>query len=173
VLKPFNPLILKVQTMQTTIKINPYGECTITTEWAPASEPIAATEATPVQSRTIQAVSSPKIGEVWGEGKYAGISVGEDGQPDHPLALLSHKAEKPMTWEEAKAWAASFGDGARLPTKREAALLYANLPDEFDKSDWHWTSTPSSASDAWLQGFHDGLQLNFSKSSERLCRAVR
>ena len=106
-------------------------------------------------------------------GKYAGISVGEDGQPDHPLALLSHKADKPMTWDEATKWAASFGDGSRLPTKREAALLYANLPDEFDKSDWHWTSTPYSASLAWLQFFGYGGQSDTTKSSERLCRAVR
>ena len=106
-------------------------------------------------------------------GKYAGISAGEDGKPDHPLALLSHKADKPMTWDEATKWAASFGDDARLPTKREAALLYANLPDEFDKSDWHWTSTPYSYSDAWMQYFDDGGQGNSHQSSKRLCRAVR
>ena len=106
-------------------------------------------------------------------GIYAGIAVGEDGKPDHPLALLSHKADKPMTWAEATKWAASFGDGSRLPTKREAALLYANLPDEFDKSDWHWTSTTYSGSTAWMQDFLSGGQGYSLKSSERLCRAVR
>lgn len=106
-------------------------------------------------------------------GKYAGISAGEDGKPDHRLALLPHKADKAMTWEEATKWAASFGDGSRLPTKREAALLYANLKDDFETSDWHWTSTPYSASIAWLQFFNYGNQTITSQSSLCLCRAVR
>ena len=124
--------------------------------------------ATPTQTNSVPAIGSP-----WQGGKYAGISIGEDGQPDHSLALLSHKADKAMTWEDAKAWAASFGDGSRLPTKREAALLYANLPGEFDTSDYHWTSTPYSDSNAWMQSFSYGRQNLNDQSSKRLCRAVR
>lgn len=158
-LEPFNPLIFKSETMQIIINI----------EQPKQGEPITAT----LHS---ESTDTPlKIGDHHFKlgGKYAGISAGEDGQPDHPLALLSHKAEKPMSWAEATKWAASFGDGARLPTKREAALMYANLPDEFDKSDWHWTSTPYSDSGAWLQYFGHGYHTNCNQSSKRLCRAVR
>lgn len=76
-------------------------------------------------------------------------------------------------WHAGLDWAKNLGDGARLPTKREAALLYANLPDEFGKSDWHWTSTPYSASHAWMQYFLNGFQYDGFQRSERLCRAVR
>jgi len=53
-----------------------------------------------------------------------------------------------------------FVDGHRdfyLPSKRESALLYANLPDQFEGG-WHWTSTQVSAYSAAVQSFSYGDQ---------------
>jgi hypothetical protein len=116
----------------------------------------------------------PAIGAPWRGGKYAGISVGEDGQPDGHIVLLADKPSGELTWQAGLDWAKNLGEGARLPTKRESPLLYGNLPNEFDM-DWHWTSTSTPYSDptAWLQTFSYGNQFNDRKSAERLCRAVR
>jgi hypothetical protein len=119
-----------------------------------------------------RAETPPTIGAPWRGGKYAGISVGEAGQPDSHIVLLADKPSGELTWQASLDWAKNLGDGARLPTKRESPLLYGNLPDEFVK-DWHWTSTPYSGSLAWLQDFDFGYQFVIHKSSERLCRAVR
>lgn len=82
---------------------------------------------------------APKIGEAWPEygGTYAGISRGEDGAADAHLVLLDACTEDGMTWAEAIKWAEGLGDGARLPTRFESALLYANLRDKLDTGNWH------------------------------------
>lgn len=41
-----------------------------------------------------------------------------------------------MNWEDAKKWAESVG--GRLPTRREAALLFGNVPELF-KEESYWT----------------------------------
>jgi hypothetical protein len=102
--------------------------------------------------------------------RYAGIAF-EDGKPSHHLFLLDQKVDKRMTWDAADAWAKSIG--AELPTRFEAALLYANLRDQFDTSNWHWTATQFSAGSAWIQDFDDGYQSNLVKDTEVLARAVR
>jgi hypothetical protein len=154
--------------MQISIKTAPNGACIINIDAPEASQPVAATLS------AIEPTPIPTIGSTWQGGKYAGISRGEDGQPDAHIILLEAQPSGDLNWQDATSWAAGLGNDARLPTKVEAALLYANLKAEFETSDWYWTSTPYSASDAWVQYFRYGSQGNYYlKSTERLCRAVR
>jgi hypothetical protein len=151
--------------MQVTINITPSGLCAVNITPPEADHPVTvASDNTP-----------PAIGKFFHKlgGLYAGISRGEDGQPDGHLALIEHKADKAVTWAEAKKWAASFGDGSRLPTKVEAALLYANLKDEFRTDDGYWTDTPYSDTSAWCQLFDDGYQSLSLQTGTCLARAVR
>ena len=59
-----------------------------------------------------------------------------------------------------------------LPSKRELAVLYANVKELFGAY-WHWSSTQCSANDAWFQYFNDGYQLNANKYGTGRARAVR
>jgi len=105
-------------------------------------------------------------------GIYAGITTSQDGTP-YALILLPAKPAKALNWADATAWAASLD--AHLPTRPEAALLFANAPGALDK-DWHWTSEPCSwnASYAWVCHFdHGGLQYGGHKSFEGSAVAVR
>ncbi len=126
---------------------------------------------------TIETTTPPKIGEVWQGGIYAGVARGLNGAPDYHLIVAKADGGE-LKWEEAKKWAANQGapDYAdfSLPTKEEAALLYANLADAFEKC-WHWTSTQlaSSAECAWIQGFYYGGQFSTHKSNAYRARAVR
>jgi hypothetical protein len=102
---------------------------------------------------------------------YAGIILGHSGQPDHHLVLLPGEAES-VTWDAAKAFAAEAG--GELPTRREQALLYANLKAEF-KLNWYWSGEQHAAYDsyAWTQGFsYGGQDFNVESVSLR-ARAVR
>jgi hypothetical protein len=115
------------------------------------------------------------IGEVWpgADGVYAGISRGENGEPDAHLVLLNAKPKGRMSWHDAMKWAQEFGDGARLPTRFESALLYAHLQGQFDADAWHWTSTQYSEDRAWSQFFSGGTQGGNGKEFEALARLVR
>ncbi|MGB8422239.1 hypothetical protein [Paraburkholderia sp.] len=59
-----------------------------------------------------------------------------------------------------------------LPAKREGAVLYANVPEQFEKV-WHLLSTQYSANDAWLQYFGAGGQYHAYKGIKGRFRAVR
>ena len=102
--------------------------------------------------------------------RYAGIAF-ENGQPSHHLFLLDAKPGGTLTWVAAREWAASIG--ASLPTRFESALLYANVRDALDTSEWHWTDTQYSESLAWLQDFDGGYQGYYGKDGKLLARAVR
>jgi hypothetical protein len=110
-------------------------------------------------------------------GIFAGIAVGKDGAPYNAMILLDAKPDGDLNWKDALAWAEALGDGAHVPSRDEAALLYANSRELMDTSNWHWTSTPYktpySDSYAWIQNFGNGRQFGDFKSPERLCRAVR
>jgi hypothetical protein len=129
----------------------------------------AATTPAPTQSTT-----PPPIGQPWpGQGGiYAGIAGDiEGGAPGH-LILLDGKPVDELSWQYAVKWGQDQGEGARLPTKAEAALLFANLPDAFEKT-WHWTGTQYSADYAWYQYFDYGTQdIGFKHDTGR-ARAVR
>ncbi len=106
---------------------------------------------------------------------YAGLIVGKDGEPSYHLVLLPGEAEE-IPFVEANEWAVRQGGEyeASLPTRREQALLYANLKEQF-QSAWYWSCEPyaSDAGCAWCQYFLSGSQ---SISHQRLqvrARAVR
>ncbi|URF02827.1 DUF1566 domain-containing protein [Cupriavidus campinensis] len=102
---------------------------------------------------------------------YAGLILGNDGEPGHHLILLPGDAED-KTWEQAKEWAGSVG--GELPTRREQSLLFANLGDEFESA-WYWSGTPAESHSylAWVQSFGNGVQNYYHKNYEFRARAVR
>jgi hypothetical protein len=102
---------------------------------------------------------------------YAGLVLGEDGAPSHHLILLPCDADD-VTWDQAKAFAAEAG--GELPTRREQALLFANLKGQFEPR-YYWSSEQHAADDdcAWSQGFLSGGQNLIIKSAGLRARAVR
>jgi len=87
--------------------------------------------------------------------------------------LLPAPPDKNLTWQEAIDWAKSVG--GELPTRFEAALIYANLRDKVDLDNWHWTATPYAGAEryAWMQIFHYGAQDYGHKGDDYRAVAVR
>lgn len=102
---------------------------------------------------------------------YAGIILGKEGMPNHHLVLLPGEA-KDVSWPLAREWAR--GSGGDLPTRRELALLYANLREQFQRR-WYWSSEPQEprAHLAWGQNFTSGIQTMYGRPFRGLARAVR
>jgi hypothetical protein len=102
---------------------------------------------------------------------YAGLLLGKDGEPDQHIFLLQGQATD-VTWSDAKKFAEKAG-GA-LPTRREQALLYANLPEQFDKR-WYWSGEQRAGNPdyAWVQLFISGSQDYNHESGQYRARAVR
>ncbi len=103
--------------------------------------------------------------------EYAGIILGKDNEPSYHLILLPGEAEK-INWANALKWASSVG--GYLPSRRDQALLYANLKEQF-KDEWYWSSEQHAeyADFAWVQYFSYGSQLSYHKGNEWRARAVR
>ena len=140
------------------------------------NEPPEPEESAPTTSEV--ATKAPKIGEYWpGQGGiYAGIASGRDGDPDYHLILASEAPDRDFKWQAALDYAKTVtADGHSdftVPTRFESALLYANVQDQLNKDNWHWTSTQCSEISAWGQLFNYGAQ-NYGKDYERRCRFVR
>jgi len=102
---------------------------------------------------------------------YAGIVMRDDGRPDYHLILVEGEAEH-VTLDGAKEWAREAG--GELPNRREQALLYANLKDQFAKA-WYWSGEQHAAGPdcAWAQYFGNGDQHLSHKGNELRARAVR
>jgi hypothetical protein len=90
--------------------------------------------------------------------------------------------EQRMTWQEATDYAASLGDGWRLPTRAELLTLVDDtrrnpacsvFPD--CPSAWFWTSTPwaGSSSYAWSVDFNAGSASSSVVGSSNRVRCVR
>ena len=107
--------------------------------------------------------------------KISTVKVGDlEWQADVP-------AEE-FTWEEAKDYAASLGDGWRLPTIQEllslvdytknspACSVFPNCP-----SDWFWSSSPVSGdtAHAWFVSFSNGDANDAGVSAAYRVRCVR
>ena len=107
-----------------------------------------------------------KPGEV-----YAGLILGEKGEPDHHLFVMPGEA-KGVTFQQAQEWAKK--QGGDLPTRREHRVLFANAKAAF-QPDWYWSGEQhASTSDyAWYQRFSNGNQSYDVKSYEGRARAVR
>jgi hypothetical protein len=121
----------------------------------------------------------PAVNTPWPDqgGIYAGIARGRDGQPDAHVIVADEKPGGPLTWQDALDWAKALViDGHSdfaLPTRFQAALLYANAAEQFETDDWYWTSTEYSERHAWVQNFSYGGQSGTGKSYEARARAVR
>lgn len=59
-----------------------------------------------------------------------------------------------------------------LGSHAEMGIAWANVPELFSKS-WYWTSSQSSANDAWGQDFVAGYQGYYDKGHEGRVRPVR
>lgn len=106
---------------------------------------------------------------------YAGIITGKDGEPSYHLVLLPGQADG-ITWEKAMEWASKQGGDsvASLPTRREQALLYANLKEEFEeRAYWSCEAHESESGWAWIQDFCYGYQGGLNRDFELRARAVR
>ena len=106
---------------------------------------------------------------------YAGIVLGKDGEASHHLVLLPGQADD-ITWENAMDWAGKQGGEfvASLPTRREQALLYANLKEEFEeRAYWSCEAHESESGWAWDQTFGHGNQDSYYRGYELRARAVR
>ena len=141
----------------------------IKSEQTKLAEMIARFEAQ-IQSKRI--VTIPRIEIELHDGEhYAGILLGKDGTPDQHLILLPGEAES-VNWQDAKDFSAKAG--GELPTRREQALLYANLKEQFQEN-YYWSGEQHAAYSgyAWCQSFDYGDQDIISKSDKLRARAVR
>lgn len=112
-----------------------------------------------------------RIGERGLSGIYAGIARGIDGADDYALEVLDESAGD-ITWPNALKWAEKIGGS--LPTRKETALLFANVPELFERA-YYWTCEQfeSESSYAWSQSFYHGYQ-NYRHTYYQLrARAVR
>lgn len=138
---------------------------------------IAKMKAAPAAQQTL--ATPPKIGQYWpGQGGiYAGLAAGRDGAPDYHL-IVSDSVVKDVEWEAAKTWAgrltADGHDDFALPSRKEQALLFANVAGLFDP-EWYWSGEAyaSNAGYAWCQTFGTGGQYCDPIDSELRARAVR
>lgn len=102
---------------------------------------------------------------------YAGIITGKDGEAPYHLILLPDEPTDELTFEAAGDWAKRIGGS--LPNRREQALLYANLKDQFNPA-WYWSGEAHSDTRyAWCQGFDVGYQGSNYTGIELRARAVR
>jgi len=124
-------------------------------------------------------MNTPKIGQHWPEqnGIYAGIARGFDGEPDGHIVLLDDMPPKEeMNWVNGVAWAVGLGNGARLPSRFEMALIGANICDKINPNGYYWSASEYSAAYAWFQYWFSsipGYQVNSNKKNTHYVRAVR
>ena len=106
---------------------------------------------------------------------YAGLIIDKNGEPSYHLVLLPGQADD-ITWDKAMEWAAEQGGEfvASLPTRREQALLYANLKEEFEElAYWSCEAHESESGWAWYQDFLNGTHDDTTLLYELRARAVR
>ncbi len=127
----------------------------------------------------------PRIGRYWEGGIYAGITPGEQGDfhliAMEPAINLDGHVPRDVIYAEAEAFVfrlthasnAEFRDW-RLPTRQEAALLYANIRGYFNEG-WHWTSDPYPPDHTchWVQSFAYGRQCDARMTDACRVRLVR
>jgi len=113
-----------------------------------------------------------RIQEMLKEGEtYAGLILGKNGEPDYHLVLLAEEASD-VSWPSAGEWAVARGGG--LPTRRELALLFANLRESFDRV-WYWSSEQHETRPqlVWGQNFASGIQTVYGRPFRGHARAMR
>jgi len=121
----------------------------------------------------------PRIGAIWSGqgGVYAGLCRGIGESPDYHLFVHADERDA-ISWQSAINWAKTLqADGHQnfaLPTRKEQAVLFGNVPELFRK-EWYWSCEQhaESSSYAWLQCFYDGYQSFSPKVNGCRARAVR
>lgn len=119
-----------------------------------------------------------RIGQVDVEqgGIYAGLCRGVGHAPDYHLFVFGEDKD-PLKWQEAVDWAndircAGHSDYA-LPTRKEQAVLFGNVPELFQEK-YYWScETASAPAYAWCQRFFYGTQSYCWKDGSSRARAVR
>jgi len=102
--------------------------------------------------------------------RYAGIVLGDDGEPSHHLIQLPGDNDG-APWADQKAWADSIG--GELPTRREQSLLFANLCGFQEAAYWSAETHAEDSSFAWFQFFSYGFQDYLHESAQLRAVAVR
>ena len=140
----------------------------IKSEHAKVAKMIAAFEA---QSK-VKTLRFPEIEIELRPGEhYAGIITGKDGELSYHVILIDGDL-KDVAWANAKELAANAG--GELPTRREQALLYANLKEQFQGAAyWSCEEYASDSDYAWYQNFTSGTQYNATKYNKLRARFVR
>ena len=110
----------------------------------------------------------PTLGAPLEGGTFAGITTKPDGT--HVAVVLLPERGEDMNYDQAVAWAEE--QGAQLPTRHVAALLFSNVQPLL-QSRWHWCLETDGASYAWRCGFSSGNQSNDRKSFDGSAVAVR
>lgn len=99
-----------------------------------------------------------------------------EGCADNMQNLEVSRDAGSMTWQEAKQYCSSLGDGWYLPSKQELYQLYVHKAEigGFSDGDF-WSRTEDGSRDAWFQSFDDGSQHSscFSISGTNRVRCVR
>lgn len=95
------------------------------------------------------------------DGQANTLALAVDSEIEHPAAQWAHEL------------AIGKFDDFYLPSRRELALLYANVPELFKKGEWYWSSTQYSEAYAWIQAFYTGRQTSHWKNYYYRARAVR
>ena len=117
---------------------------------------------------TLKFSDLPSIGTCIDDGNFVGVITTKNGA--HVAVILLPEQAKNVTWDIAVKWAEA--NGAQLPTRPMAALIFCNTQDR-PQSGWHWTSEEDDASYAWCCDFSNGNQYNYHKSYEGSAVAVR
>ena len=102
---------------------------------------------------------------------YAGIVIGKEGAKSYHLILVGEEINN-ANWQPALDWAKSIG--ADLPSRREQALLYANLKEQFTKKHyWSGETYDVDSGFAWIKNFDNGCQYYINKDDCCRVRTVR
>lgn len=128
---------------------------------------------TEVKNKTLTLKFSeiPSIGTRVGDGKFIGATTTKDGA--HVAVILLSVQARNVTWDMAVKWAEA--NGAQLPTRSMAALIFCNTLDR-PQYGWHWTSEEYDASYAWGCYFDhggQGLSLNSFEGSAVAVRLIQ
>ncbi len=126
-----------------------------------------------LMARPVTTISLDAVEIALNEGEhYAGAVLNDDGTVKHHLVLMAAKPEERLNWKDALAWADRVN--GFLPTRQEAALIFANCRPHVEEV-WHWTSEvyEPDASYAWYCFFYYGYQGYNRKVFPGAARAVR
>ena len=109
----------------------------------------------------------------WGpyDEEAAGATSQTDGRANTAALTASGKGHP------AAAWASQYTEDGHadyhLPSRIELLMCYLHAPQVFTTSDWYWSSSQYSRSNAWCQDFEYGHSSANLKVNEFRARAVR